>query len=155
MNGIGAPLLIGVAVATFFTGANFTVSKVNMLGGTANQAVSTWNSPWHGLEALWNPIQSAWATNISFGVAIVLLTTILAALNIIKNINDNNLVNRARKYLLPSTLAFLVFFLFFLVRILMVRGFGYNPETGEILFESYKYLRNFIEMPILLVSFLV
>lgn len=57
VNGIGAPLLIGVAVATFFTGANFTVNKVNMLGGLTSQAVSTWDSPWHGLEALWNPAQ--------------------------------------------------------------------------------------------------
>lgn len=144
LNGIGVPLLIGVAVATFFTGANFHVEKTNLLAGNT---VSVWGSAWHGLEALWNPLQGAWLTNISFGVAIVLLTTILASLNIIKNINDNELVARARKYLLPSTLAFLVFFLFFLFKILTIDGFAYDSVTGIISVEEYKYLHNLLEMP--------
>lgn len=92
-------------------------------------------------------------TNISFGVAIVLLTTILASLNIIKNINDNELVIRARKYLLPSTLAFLVFFLFFLYKILTIDGFGYDPLTGIIAVKEYKYLHNLLEMPFVTAAF--
>ena len=150
LNGIGVPLLIGVAVSTFFTGANFHISKDNLLDGNA---VSSWDSAWHGLEALWNPYQWAMFTNISFGIALVLLTTILAALNIIKNINDNELIARTRRYLLPSTLAFLVFFLFFLYQILTIHGFAYNPETGAILMEPYKYLHNLLEMPFVTAAF--
>ena len=150
LNGIGVPLLIGVAVATFFTGANFHVEKTSLLAG---DTVSVWGSAWHGLEALWNPLQGAWLTNISFGVAIVLLTTILASLNIIKNINDNELVARARKYLLPATLAFLVFFLFFLYKILTIDGFGYDPLTGTIAVKEFKYLHNLLEMPFVTTGF--
>ncbi|MDD2693568.1 MAG: cytochrome d ubiquinol oxidase subunit II [Candidatus Gracilibacteria bacterium] len=150
LNGIGVPLLIGVAVATFFTGANFHVEKTSLLSG---DTVSVWDSAWHGLEALWNPLQGAWLTNISFGVAIVLLTTILASLNIIKNINDNELVARARKYLLPSTLFFLVFFLFFLYKILTIDGFGYDPLTGVVSMKEFKYLHNLLEMPFVTAGF--
>jgi cytochrome d ubiquinol oxidase subunit II len=87
-------------------------------------------------------------TNISFGLAIVLLTTILASLNIIKNIDDSTLVTRTRKYLLPATLAFLVFFLFFLFKVLTIDGFAYNSTTGFVSLEAYKYLYNLLEMPI-------
>jgi cytochrome d ubiquinol oxidase subunit II len=152
LNGIGVPLLIWVAVATFFTGANFHVNKTNLL---SSHAVSSWDSPWHWLEALWNPIQWAWMTNISFGLAIVLLTTILASLNIIKNIDDSTLVTRTRKYLLPATLAFLVFFLFFLFKVLTIDGFAYNSTTGFVSLEAYKYLYNLLEMPIVAWSFLI
>lgn len=152
LNGIGAPLLIGVAVATFFTGSNFTVVKDSMLSGAA---VSSWDSAWHGLEALWNTNQMAWLTNISFGVAIVLLTTILGALNIIKNINDNALVARARAYLLPATVAFLVFFLIFLAKFLTIDGFAYDPATGVVSMEAFKYLNNLLALPIVTVAFLV
>lgn len=151
-NGIGAPLLIGVAVATFFTGSHFTVLKSNMLTGAA---VSTWDSPWHGLEALWNMVQGGFLTNLSFGLAIVLLTTILGALNIIKNINDTTLIARARAYLIPSTLAFLVFFLFFLFKLLTIDGFAFDPTTGVVSMEHFKYLHNFLAMPIVLGVFLL
>lgn len=94
-------------------------------------------------------------TNISFGIAVVLLTTILAALNIIKNINDNALIKRSKAYLLPATLIFLVFFLFFLFKILTIDGFSYDPVSGAITMEAYKYLNNFLTMPLVLVSFLI
>lgn len=152
LNGIGTPLLIGVAVATFFTGANFHIDKTNLLSG---QAVSIWDSPWHGLEALWNTVQGAWMTNISFGLAIVLLTTILASLNILKNIWDEALLKRVRNYILPATLAFLVFFLFFLFKLLTIDGFAYDPLTGLVSLETYKYLHNFIAMPLVAWGFLI
>ena len=43
LNGILAPILIGTAVATFFTGANFSVNAeaLTNLGG-GSQSVSTW-----------------------------------------------------------------------------------------------------------------
>lgn len=84
----------------------------------------------------------------------MLLTTILAALNIIKNIIDPIVVMRARKYLLPATLTFFVFFLFFLYRLMTIRGFAYDGATGSISMESYKYFYNFVEMPWLLIVFL-
>ena len=54
LNGIGAPFLIGVVVATFFTGGHFTIDTSHLLTG---QAATRWTDSWHGLEALWNPVQ--------------------------------------------------------------------------------------------------
>nr|MDD3720649.1 cytochrome d ubiquinol oxidase subunit II [Candidatus Gracilibacteria bacterium] len=156
LNGIGAPLLLGVAVATFFTGANFTVAKTNLVSvGDGSLAVSTWNSAFHGFEALWNTNQLAFLTNISFGLAIVLLSTILAALRVMKNIDDKKLSERARKSILPLSIAFLVFFLFFVFRLVTIDGFAYDPVTGMIFMEQFKYLHNLLALPFVTLLLLI
>src|SRR5659263_39880 len=45
INGSLGPFLIGVAVATFFTGSQFSLNQMNQV---------KWETPWHGLEALLN-----------------------------------------------------------------------------------------------------
>lgn len=52
LNGVAGPLLLGVAVGTFFTGAEFTVNRMNMAAVGGDTAISQWATPWHGLEAL-------------------------------------------------------------------------------------------------------
>ena len=54
INGIVGPLLLGGAVATFFTGSNFLVNKGNM-GNELMPVISSWANGWHGLDALTNP----------------------------------------------------------------------------------------------------
>lgn len=156
LNWIWAPLLLWVAVATFFTWANFTVAKTNLVSvWDWSLAVSTWNSAFHWFEALWNTNQLAFLTNISFWLAIVLLSTILAALRVMKNIDDKKLSERARKSILPLSIAFLVFFLFFVFRLVTIDWFAYDPVTWMIFMEQFKYLHNLLALPFVTLLLLI
>ncbi|WP_106830380.1 cytochrome d ubiquinol oxidase subunit II [Parabacteroides pacaensis] len=148
INGIVGPILLGVAVATFFNGANFTVNK-NQITDVSMPVISIWNSRFHGLEALGN----IW--NLALGLAVFFLARVLAILYFINNINDEVLWKKFHKVLLPNTLLFLVFFLAFAIRLMLVKGFALHPETGEIYMEPYKYFYNLVQMPIVLITFLL
>lgn len=148
INGVVGPVLLGGAVATFFTGSAFVIDKGNM-ADTLMPVISRWANGWHGLDALANP----W--NVVMGLAVFFLSRILGALYFINNIADAELVARCRRSLWANTGLFLVFFLSFLVRTLVADGFAVQPETGEIYLEPYKYLHNFLAMPLVLVVFLL
>lgn len=148
INGVVGPVLLGVAVATFFTGAAFIVDKGN-IANTVMPVISRWANAGHGLDALLNP----W--NLVLGVAVYCLARVLGALYFINNINDVELVGRARRALWGNTALFLVFFLAFLIRTLLADGYAVNPETGTVFMEPYKYLTNFLQMPVVLVIFLI
>lgn len=148
INGVVGPVLLGGAVATFFTGSEFYVNKANITN-TVMPVISQWANGWHGLDALTNP----W--NVVLGLAVFFLSRILGALYFINNIDDKDLVARSRRSLIGNSVLFLVFFLSFVIRTLLADGYAVNPETGEIFMEPYKYLTNFIEMPVVLVLFLI
>lgn len=148
INGVVGPVLLGVAVATFFTGAAFIIDKGN-IANTVMPVISRWANGGHGLDALLNP----W--NLVLGVAVYCLARVLGALYFINNINDVELVGRARRALWGNTALFLVFFLAFLIRTLLADGYAVNPETGVVFMEPYKYLTNFLQMPVVLVVFLI
>lgn len=149
INGILGPVLLGGAVATFFTGSNFLVDKGNMFSESGSIVISQWANASHGLDALLDP----W--NVCLGLAVFFLARILGMLYFINNIHHEPLTTRARKYLLPNTAIFLIFFLAFVGYVLLKDGYAVDPVTGVVSMESYKYLMNFIEMPIVLVVFLV
>lgn len=148
MNGVIGPVLLGGAVATFFTGSAFCVDKSNM-ADTMMPVISHWANGWHGLDALAN----VW--NVVLGLAVFFLARVLGALYFINNIDDDALVARSRRSLIGNTALFLVFFLSFVIRTLLADGYAVDAATGEIFLEPYKYLTNFIEMPLVLVTFLV
>lgn len=148
INGIVGPVLLGGAVATFFTGSGFFVNKANITNQVM-PVISSWESPWHGLEALLNP----W--NVVLGLGVFFLARILGILYFLNNIDDKELNERTRRALWLNTGLFLVFFLAFLVRILVGDGFAVNPDTQEVFMQPYKYFTNFIEMPLVLIVFLV
>ena len=148
INGVVGPVLLGGAVATFFTGSDFYINKANM-GNIMMPVISQWANGWHGLDALTNP----W--NVVLGLAVFFLSRILGALYFINNIDDKDLVARSRRSLIGNSVLFLVFFLSFVIRTLLADGYAVKPETGEIFMEPYKYLTNFIEMPVVLVLFLI
>lgn len=148
MNGVIGPVLLGGAVATFFTGSAFCVDKSNM-ADTMMPVISHWANGWHGLDALAN----VW--NVVLGLAVFFLARVLGALYFINNIDDDALVARSRRSLIGNTVLFLVFFLSFVIRTLLADGYAVDAATGEIFLEPYKYLTNFIEMPLVLVTFLV
>lgn len=148
INGVVGPVLLGGAVATFFTGSNFYINKGN-IADAAMPVISQWANGWHGLDALLNP----W--NVVLGLAVFFLARILGSLYFINNISDADLVKRCRRALWGNTGLFLIFFLSFVIRTLLADGYAVNPENGEIFMEPYKYLTNFIEMPVVLVVFLI
>lgn len=148
INGILGPILLGTAVATFFNGAEFVVNK-GQLTDIAMPVISTWANPWHGLEAaliFWN---------VCLGLAVFFLARVQALLYFINNINDVEIAERCRKHLIPEAGLFLLFFLLFLIRLLLVDGFAVNPETNEVFMQPYKYFTNLIEMPAVLAVLLI
>ncbi len=145
VNGFTGPLLLGVAVATFFTGADFTVNQLR-LSIISNPVVSTWGSTWHGLEALANP----W--NLTLGLAVFFLSRVLALQYFINNVRDEQIEARARRRLWIETPLFLIFFLTFLGRLLTMSGQGVGHwNLVEII--PLKYLHNLLEQPFVLVLF--
>lgn len=148
LNGVVGPVLLGGAVATFFTGSAFYINKGN-IADTMMPVISSWANAGHGLDALLNP----W--NVVLGLAVFFLARILGALYFINNINEDDLVKRCRRALWGNTALFLVFFLAFVIRTLLADGYAVRPETGEVFMEPYKYLTNFLQMPVVLLVFLV
>ena len=127
LNGILGPLLLGGAVATFFEGSNFIVAKDNLIdAGAITPIISSWANASHGLDALLNP----WV--LVLGFAVVFLARVLGILYVMNNVADEG--------------PFLVLFVAYLVHLLLKEGFAYNPETGIIFMEPYKYLTNFLDM---------
>ncbi|WP_278967689.1 cytochrome d ubiquinol oxidase subunit II [Bacteroides pyogenes] len=147
LNGVVGPVLLGGAVATFFTGSNFFINKGNMTD-TLMPVISQWGNGWHGLDAL----ADIW--NVVLGVAVFFLARVLGALYFINNIADKELTDKCRRAVLNNALFFLVFFLAFVIRTLVSDGFAVNPDTQEIYMQPYKYFINFIEMPVVLLLFL-
>ena len=138
INGILGPLLLGGAVATFFTGSNFIVEKGNITD-FMQPVISHWANGSRGLDVLLNP----WV--VIFGISVVFLARILGTLYINNNVNDDIIRGRVRKQLLVNTVLFLLFFLSFLIVTLVGEGYAVN-EAGVIVMEPMKYLNNFLAM---------
>ncbi len=140
INGALGTILIGTAVATFFTGSQFSVSDVN---------TSRWEVASHGLEAALN------LHNLSLGMAVFFLARTLGLLYFINNINNKPILDRAYKQLWLNAFPFLFFFLTFLIWLLVRDGFAYDPVTKVVSMEPFKYLHNLLAMPVVLVILLL
>lgn len=140
LNGVLGPLLIGTAVGTFFTGAEFVVDKVAVTN-PAMPVISRWANPLHGLEAAFVP------QNLMLGLSVLLLTRMLACLYFMGCMADAALRETCRRRLWMEGGFFLLFFLSWLVNWLTSTGFGYMPENGVVYLQDYKYLNNLLAMP--------
>jgi cytochrome d ubiquinol oxidase subunit II len=147
LNGCLAPLLIGTAVGTFFTGSQFAVDKA-AVGNIAAPVISRWTTQWHGLEAVANPF------NVGFGLMVMCLAVSLGALYLINNIKNEKLATQLRRSLLISFLCFLLLLVYVVITLLTMDGFAVDAN-GEVFMEEYKYLHNFLQMPAVLAMFLV
>ena len=150
LNGIMGPLLLGGAVATFFEGSNFIIAKDNLIDvGSFTPIISRWANASHGLDALLNP----WV--LVFGFSVVFLARILGILYIMNNINDEDIRSRGSVRLLGAAVPFLILFVAYLVHLLLKDGYAWNPETGAIFMEPYKYFHNLMDMWYLLILLLI
>lgn len=140
INGILGPLLIGTAVGTLFTGAEFTVDRLNLTEQGGAAVISQWSSPWHGLEAV-----ADWR-NVLLGVSVTLLTLTLACQYLINDVDDETLRQRARNLMRRTGAAFVVLFVLWLAALLVSDG-ATADATGRISMEPHKYLHNLLEMP--------
>ena len=147
LNGLLAPLLIGTAVGTFFTGSPFVVNK-NAVADAGAPVISRWVGEWGGLEAVSN------AFNLCFGHLVMFLAIVLGALYAINNIYSEPLLKKIRKCLLRVFICFLVVLVLVLVQLFTMDGFGVDAQ-GMISMVENKYLMNLIEMPVVLGMFLV
>lgn len=147
INGCLAPLLIGTAVGTFFTGSEFMVNK-NAVADIGAPVISRWANSWHGLEAVANPF------NVEFGLMVMFLAICLGALYMINNIDDNKLAAQLRKSLLICFVGFLIMLVLVLINFITMEGFAVDAE-GVVFMEKGKYLHNLLQMPVVLIMFLI
>jgi cytochrome bd ubiquinol oxidase subunit II len=138
INGALGPFLIGTAVGTFFTGSNFSLNYMFSV---------TWGTAWHGLEAVLD------ARNVALGLAVLMLTRCNGLLYLINTIDDDDLAARSQSKLKFNGLAFLVFFLFFAITLLFSDGLTFKDGRPGV--EDFKYLHNFLQMPLVLLIFLL
>lgn len=139
INGTLGVFLLGAAISTFFSGSEFAVDSNNF---------SHWQNSLRGLEALLNPF------NYLLGLALIFLTKISGALYFISSIDHQQIRNRAVESIKINMIFFLVFFLSFLTWIFTKEGFAVDAQ-GIVFMQQYKYLYNFLEMPLLLGMFIL
>ena len=149
INGLLGTILLGTAVATFFTGSQFEI--VTNQSGTIT---SVWRGAVRGLELAFDVTRYETFINLSLGLAVFCLARILGALYFINNVADENIIKKAAHSIKIMAVPFLLFFLFFLINILIKDGFAYN-ESGVVFMEKFKYLHNLVAMPVIGILLLV
>ena len=146
-NGVLAPFLVGTAVGTFFTGSPFTVDKA-AIANPASPVISTWQSPWHGLEALGQ------GHAVLLGLTVVFLAIILGALYILNNVDDHDVRRQMRGTLKIAAVPFLLFFVAWFVILMLKDGFSVDAD-GVVSMEPYKYLQNLLHQRVVFSLFTV
>ena len=147
LNGCLAPLLIGTAVGTFFTGSPFVVNK-DAVAEVGAPVISRWTSAWHGLEAVAVPF------NVELGLMVMLLTVCLGALYLLNNIEEKSLESQLRQSLKYAFGGFLVMLVVVLAQLLTMDGYAVDAQ-GNVSMQAGKYLQNFWQMPMVLGMFLL
>lgn len=137
-NGLFGCVLLGVAVGTFFFGAEFVVDKANLVG-FGDPVISRWTGPWHGLEAVFS------FGPLVLGFAVFYLARTQACLYFINNISDGQGFDQSMriKALFNGTV-FVVLFLIFLTMLLLQSG--YREVNGYMEGVDYVYLDNLMCM---------
>ncbi|RLD68363.1 MAG: cytochrome d ubiquinol oxidase subunit II [Bacteroidetes bacterium] len=139
VNGLLGTFLVGVAVATFFSGSQFSLDEMNRV---------IWANDTRGLEAAFNLF------NLSLGFTVFFLARVLGLLYFMNTIDNENIITRSRKALLRNAIPFVGFFLIFAIWLMLREGYAVNPDTGEVFMESFKYAHNLLAMPLVMWMFL-
>ena len=137
-NGLFGCVMLGVAVAMMFFGAEFTVSKGNILDGS-NPVISRW-APTHGLEAM-----ADWR-NLLLGVAVFFLARAQAAMYFVNNIcGDGAFATRMRRAAGVNGAVFALLFVAFLLVLMYASGLRQGAD-GIFVAEQNIYLHNLLGM---------
>ncbi|MDE6317633.1 MAG: cytochrome d ubiquinol oxidase subunit II [Muribaculaceae bacterium] len=146
-NGCVGCILLGVAVGMMIFGADFTITKGNILDGSS-PVISVWNDS-HGLEAIFN-----WR-NLLVGLTVLFLARTNAALYFLNNIEEGTeFRSRQRKAALINGGVFVVLFLVLVAVIFTSKGYAYD-ENGVITEVPFKYADNLMTLWWLGVVFLL
>ena len=148
VNGVLGPLLIGTAVGTFFTGAEFTVDRLNLANQGGAAVISQWATPWHGLEAV-----AEWR-NVLLGLSVTLLAMTLACQYFMNNIDDEAIFRRAARRMRTFAVLFVACFVAWLLALVLADGWAVDA-AGTVSVEPYKYLHNLVEMPYVAAALLI
>jgi cytochrome d ubiquinol oxidase subunit II len=138
INGLIGTLLVGIAVATFFSGSQFSLDEMNRV---------SWATGAYGLEAALSLF------NLSLGLTVFFLARVLGLLYFMNTIDHEIILKRSRRELLYNAIPFVFFFLVFTVWLFLRDGFAVHPVSGEVFMEPYKYLHNLLAMPLVLAFF--
>ncbi len=149
LNGFFGTILLGTALGTLFTGAEFTVSRDNIASLSGSNVISQWQSPWRGLEAVLD------YRNVALGLAVFFLSRTLAIHYFYATVNSNKIIAKSRRPLIVSTVLFLVFFLVFFGGVMLGGGYETNHATGRIWYVAHKHFHNFVELGWLGAGFLL
>ena len=123
--------------------------NITRLTGDKMPVISEWTGPAHGLEAALNP------HNLLLGLTVFFLARVLALLYFMNRLNHPVMMERIKKQLLINAIPFVMFFLGFTIWTLLSSGFAVNPQTGVISLESFKYLHNLLQMPVVAILFIL
>ena len=138
INGTVGVLLIGAAVATFFSGSNFTLNEFNLV---------KWDHALRGLEAAFSLF------NLAFGIFLVFLARTLGALYLANCLDHESLVARLKVSSFNNLLCALPFLLYVLVSLVLMDGYAIGTD-GQVVLEANKYLNNLLQMPLNLILLL-
>lgn len=144
INGVVGILLIGAAVGTFFTGAHFQLDSNNFV---------TWTHPFRGLEAALS-LSASSIFNIALGVFLVFNARTLGAMYLVNNLELGEVPemgSRLRTACWQNLLLSLPFCLLIVTSLLFMRGYGIVDDQGTIDVVSFKFMRNLVANPWLLV----
>lgn len=153
INGAVGCILLGVAVGMMFFGAEFQVSKGSILDA-GSPVISRW-APTHGFEAIF------YWKNLVLGFAVLFLARTQAAVYMLNNHPEPGAFFDAnRRRVLVNGVIFVVFFLFFVALLLTtpsletIKNGGIDGGRSEFALVDYKYLHNYLDMPVALLAFL-
>ena len=141
-NGILAPFLVGTAVGTFFTGSGFTVDKAAIADPSA-PVISTWDSAWHGLEALAQPHA------VILGLTVFALAYLLGALYLLSRVDDAGVRKEMYEAIQRVFFPFVALLVAWVVILLFRKGYAVGAD-GVVVVERGKYFANFLAMPAVL-----
>lgn len=139
LNGVVGCVLLGEAVGMMFFGADFQVTRSNLLN-PASPVISQWG-PAHGFDVI-----ACWKC-LLLGVAVFFLARTLAALYFINNISGapDSFGRRMRRSALVNGVIFALLFVAFTVVLLLQTGFRADSE-GTVVAEPNLYLHNLVDM---------
>ena len=95
INGALGTILIGTAVASFFTGSEFFRNDFNF---------SQWKGAAHGLELAFDFTRYETFINLSLGLAVFFLARILGLMYFINNIDHREILNRSRDAMIKNVM---------------------------------------------------